>query len=68
MGAEQSLIGGRKRSRSVDSNDNKTFEAYKAVKSILEEQGKDFEKQVFLDLCSILGVMLEPRGAPKGRD
>ena len=50
MGAEQSLIGGRKRSRSVDSNDNKTFEAYKAVKSMLEEQGKDFEKQVFLDL------------------
>ena len=50
MGAEQSLIGGRKRSRSVDSNGNQTFEAYKAVRTMLEEQGKDFEKQVFLDL------------------
>ena len=50
MGAEQSLIGGRKRNRSVDSNDNKTFEAYKTIKKMLEEQGKDFEKQVFLDL------------------
>ena len=50
MGAEQSLIGGRKRSRSVDSNDNKTFEAYKAVRTMLEEQGKDFKEQVFLDL------------------
>jgi hypothetical protein len=50
MGAEQSLIGGRKRSRSVDSNGNQTFEAYKAVRTMLEEQGKDFENQVFLDL------------------
>jgi len=50
MGAEQSLIGGRKRSRSVDSNGNKTFEAYEAVRKMLKEQGKDFKEQVFLDL------------------
>jgi hypothetical protein len=50
MGADQSLIGGRKRSRSVGSNDNKTFEAYATVRTMLEEQGKDFDKQVFLDL------------------
>ena len=46
MGAEQSLVGGdgeRKRKRN-------NYEAYKAVKKMLEEQGKDFENQVFLDL------------------
>ena len=47
MGAEQSLIGGRKRSR---SDGNKTFEAYATVRTMLEEQGKEFDKQVFLDL------------------
>ena len=46
MGAEQSLIGGTKRKR----DRNETFEAYKAVRKMLEEQGKDFENQVFLDL------------------
>ena len=49
MGAEQSLIGGdgeRKRKRN-------NYEAYKAVKSILEEQGKDFKSQPFLDLPDI---------------
>ena len=49
MGAEQSLVGGdgeRKRKRN-------NYEAYKAVKSILEEQGKDFKSQPFLDLPDI---------------
>ena len=50
MGAEQSLVGGRKRSRSAGSNDNKTFEAYATVRTMIEEQGKDFKTQVFLDL------------------
>ena len=61
MGAEQSLIGGdgeRKRSLSIDSNDStgskrKNLEAYKAVKTMLEEQGKDFKSQPFLDLPDI---------------
>ena len=56
MGAEQSLVGGRKRSRSIESNTGSkrnNYEAYKAVKSMLEEQGKDFDKQVFLDLPDI---------------
>jgi len=58
MGAEQSLIGGRKRNRSIVSTDitgskRNNYEAYKAVRSMLEEQGKDFESQPFLDLPDI---------------
>ena len=47
MGAEQSLIGGDGETK------RNNYETYKAVKSIIEEQGKDFHKQVFLDLPDI---------------
>ena len=54
MGAEQSLVGGdgerKKKYEALKAEKRNNYEAYKAVRKMLEKQGKDFENQVFLDL------------------
>ena len=75
MGAEQSLVGGnggRTRSLSIDSTGSKIDgdKDYKALKSMLVQQGKDFHKQVFLDfpdkmVLNRLGIFEEDKNSIK---